>query len=226
MITFGNIGVLGSGPMGRGFAILLSRAGYDITIGTRHPGTPELADLVHAKVRVSTFRDAAASDIVFLAVVHGAAKELVSSLETELTGKILVSCINAWRPEDYASAGLSSSLTEGSWMAGLIPKTIVVRAFSHINQQYLVPKAITEPGKWAVSYATDDVTSAAAVEDLIRTMGYVPYLVGTLADSAALDYGDALSDLLLTPDEMWAILTRSTNYYRAGAHFGQRPLAN
>lgn len=204
------IGVLGSGPMGRGFAALLARAGYEVTLGTCHPEAPELTELPSG-VRVSSFPEAAAGDIVFIAVAHAAARDLVTSLAPHLAGKTLISSNNAWIPADYAAAGLSSSLTEGSWMARLLPDTNVARAFSHINQRYLVPKAIAEPGKWAVSCATDDVASAATVEDLIRAMGYVPYLLGTLADSAPLDYHGVLSDRLLTPEQMRAALNHSAD---------------
>ena len=202
------VGVLGSGPMGRGFATLLSRAGYEVTLGTRRPEAPELAE-VPAAVRISSFPEATAGAVVFIAVAHGAARALLTSLEPGLDGKTLISSNNAWIPADYAAAGLSASLTEGSWMAGFLPGTTVVRAFSHIDQDYLVTKASTEPGRWAVSYATDHITAAATVEDLIRDMGYVPYLIGTLAESAPLDYDGVLSHRLLTPQEMQTLLNRS-----------------
>src|SRR5208282_3618231 len=107
---------------------------------------PELTELPSG-VRVSSFSEAATGDIVFIAVVHAAARDLVTSLAPRLAGKTLISSNNAWIPADYAAAGLSSSLTEGSWMAGLLPDTNVARAFSHIDQRYLVAKAIAEPGK-------------------------------------------------------------------------------
>jgi len=204
----GTIGVLGSGPMGRGFATLLSRAGYEVTLGTRRAGAPELAGLPPA-VLVSSFAEAAAGEVVFVAVAHAAARALLTSLAPELAGKTLISSNNAWIRADYAAAGLSASLTEGSWMGGFLPGTSVARAFSHIDQGYLVTKAVAEPGKWAVSYATDDIASAATVEDLIRDMGYVPYLIGTLAQSAPLDYDGVLSHRLLTPQEMQTALSRS-----------------
>jgi predicted dinucleotide-binding enzyme len=202
------IGVLGSGPMGRGFATLLCHAGYEVTLGTRRPAARELAGLPPG-VRVASFGEAAAGEVVFVAVAHAAARSLLTSLARELAGKTLISSNNAWIAADYASAGLSSSLTEGSWMAGFLPDTSVARAFSHIDQGYLVTKATTEPGKWAVSFATDDIASAATVEDLIRDMGYVPYLIGTLAQSAPLDYEGELSHRLLTPREMQTVLNRS-----------------
>jgi len=112
---------------------------------------------------------------------------VLASLATELAGKILISSNNAWIPEDYEAAGLSPSLTEGTWMAALVPGMTIVRAFSHIDWQYLAPKATTEPG----IYAADKM-----VEELIADMGYVPYRIGTLAESAVLDFDGTLSHFL------------------------------
>ena len=200
------IGVLGSGPVGRGFARLLEHAGYDVTLGTRRPTAPALAGLP-ARVRVSEFREAAQSDVIFLAVVHLASRELVTSLADELAGKILIDADNAWIPAHYQAAGLSATLTEGSWLAHLLPRTIVARAFSHIDAPYLVPRGLEEPGTWAVSYAVDDLHAAGIIEQLIRDMGYIPYPVGTLEQSGVLDFDGALSGQLLTPGEMRAALS-------------------
>jgi predicted dinucleotide-binding enzyme len=199
------IGVLGSGPMGRGFAELLSRAGYQVTLGTSRPTASALAALPDA-VRIGTFREAAAGDVVFIAIVHGATRRLLTDLKSELAGKVLVSCNNAWLAQDYDAAGLSASLTEGSWMASLVPDSTVVRAFTHIDWPYLVPKATDEPGTYAVSYATDDADADAAIRRLITDMGYVPYSLGTLAESADLDVNGALWHFLFTPAQMRATL--------------------
>lgn len=205
------IGVIGSGPMARGFATLLAEAGYDVTLGTRRSGAPELADLPPS-VTVGSFRDAADhGDVVFIAIVHSAAKNLLTELADVLAGKTLVSSNNAWLPEDYEAAGLSDELTEGSWMAAIVPSTNVVRAFSHMDWQYLVPKS-THPGTYAVSYAVDDPDSEATVTRLITDMGFVPYRVGTLAESAPLDVDGALWHYLFTPEQMQATLTGTLTY--------------
>jgi hypothetical protein len=74
-------------------------------------------------------------------------------------------------------------------MAALVPGMTIVQAFSHIDWQYLTPKATTEPG----IYAADDPAADKMVEELIADMGYVPYRIGTLAESAVLDFDGALS---------------------------------
>ena len=199
------VGVLGSGPVGRGVATLLARAGYKVTLGTRHPDSLVLVELP-ITVTIGSFDEAAEADVVFLAVVHSASRALVESLAERLAGKILVDADNEWARWHYAATGLSDSLTEGSWMASLLPGSAVVRAFSHIDWDLLVTRATDEPGVWAVGYASDDDHVDRLVETLIRDMGYVPVKVGSLAESAPIDPGGVLWPRMLTPDAMRALL--------------------
>jgi predicted dinucleotide-binding enzyme len=202
---FPSIGVLGSGPVGRGVAALLARAGYKVTLGTRHPDALALSELP-STVTIGTFDEAANAGVVFLAVVHSASSELVKSLEKQLIGKILIDADNAWARQHYAATGLSDSLTEGSWMATLLPDSCVVRAFSHIDWDLLVTRATDEPGRWAAGYASDGGDVDKVVEVLIWDMGYVPVKVGSLAESASIDPGGVLWPRILTPDAMRALL--------------------
>ena len=206
-----SIGVIGSGPMGRGFATLLARAGYEVTLGTRRVDAPELDDLRNT-VSIGSFRDAAESgDVVFIAIVHSATEDLLTDLAEPLAGKTLISSNNAWIPEHYEAAGLSDSLTEGSWMAAILPRTHVVRAFSHMDWQYLVARS-THPATYAVSYAVDDPRSEAVAVALIDDMGFSPYRIGMLAESAPLDVDGALWHYLFTPDQMRTTLAGTLTY--------------
>jgi predicted dinucleotide-binding enzyme len=197
--------------MGRGFATLLAQAGYTVTLGTRRPGAPELLELPET-VTVGTFRDAAErGDVVFIAIVHSATRHLLTELRDVLAGKTLISSNNAWIPEDYEAAGLSESLTEGSWMASIVPATHVVRAFTHMDWQYLVSKH-SQPPTYAVSYAVDDPGSEATVVQLISDMGFEPFRIGTHAESAPLDVDGALWHYLFTPEQMRTTLAGTLTY--------------
>jgi hypothetical protein len=91
-------------------------------------------------------------------------------------------------------------------MAGLLPDTLVTRAFSHLDWDKLVPAATHQPDVWAVGSAADDDSAALQPEQLIRDMRYLPYRVGRLADSAALDVGGILWPGMFTPAAMAALL--------------------
>ena len=106
-----SVGVIGSGPVGRGIATLLDRAGYTVTLGTGHPRARTLSDLP-SEVTVGSFADAARADSVFVAVAHGAAVEVLAPLKSDLTGKVVIDTMNAWIAQDYHAAGLSDTLTK------------------------------------------------------------------------------------------------------------------
>lgn len=202
-----SVGLVGSGPVALGLATLLTRAGYRATVGTRHPEARKLASLP-AGVTVGDFRDAALRDIVVISVRHAGGRIVVPELRHELTGKVVVDTMNAWIREDYVAAGFSDELTEGTWLARLIPNSKVARAYSHIDGDLLVPRATEQPGVWAAGYAADDAEAVKTVEQLIRDSGYVPVRIGTLAQSAPLDPGGALWARMFTPQQMRHELAR------------------
>jgi len=203
-----SIGIIGAGPVGRGIAALLDRAGYAVAVGTRHPeaarrhGLPEGVD-------VGTLQHAARADVVVMTTRHPAAPAVLSLLRRELTGKVLIDTMNAWIFRDYVAAGLSDSLTEGSWLARQVPECMVARAFSHIDCDVLVSRPVAEPGRWAVAYAADAEPAARIAERLITDTGYVPVRVGTLAESAPLDVGGVLWPYMFTPGDMRDVLATS-----------------
>jgi predicted dinucleotide-binding enzyme len=192
---------MGTGPVGQGIAILLERAGYSVTVGTRDPRSRKTAQLPKA-IKVGTFAAAASADLVFLSVLHSASHDLVLSLVEALEGKVLVDTDNAWIRSHYIAAGLSDEITEGLWMSRLLPKTIIARALSHVNWDVLVSAATESPGYWATGYAIDDPSGHPEVEAVIRDMGYEPVLVGGLAESSELDVGGALWSRMFTPRAM------------------------
>lgn len=200
------IGVLGAGPVGLGLAALLQDAGYAVTVGTRRPErsrpSPFASDLKPYEV-------AARMDVVVLAVVHNASKPLVAALEDTLAGKVVIDTDNAWIPAHRAAAGLSSTLTEGTWMSRLLPRSRVVRAFSHIDADKLVPFATAEPGVWAAAFAAEDREAAALTADLIHATGYAPVFLGALADSASIDPGGVLWSRMARPRDVARLLGRA-----------------
>jgi predicted dinucleotide-binding enzyme len=199
-----SVGVLGSGPVGRGLATLAAGAGYRVHLGTRRPAATKLSELP-LSVSVGSFEEAGACDVVFLAVVHRASRDLVTRLESTLAGRIVIDADNAWLPGDREAAGLSTDLTEGRWMSELLPDSRIVRAFSHVDWDLLVPSGLDTPGTYAAPYTVDDVDVGLAVEPLVFDMGYVPIRIGDL-DDPAIDIGGALWPGRFTVEEMRAVL--------------------
>ena len=194
------IGVIGSGPVGRGIATLLQRAGDDVLLATRRTQAPELRELPSA-VAIGSAQEATACEVVVLAVLHSAARDLLARLEPGLAGKVVIDTMNPWLPRAREVAGMQPGETEGTWLARRLPRSHVARAFSHIDWDLLIPAAT---GEWAAGYAADQPATSAHAEALIARTGYTPVRVGDLAGSAALDPGGRFFGRMLTPADMLA----------------------
>nr|WP_307334314.1 nuclear transport factor 2 family protein [Microbacterium sp. SORGH_AS_1204] len=109
--------------------------------------------------------------------------------------------------EGRAASALEDGLTEGQWLARLLPGAVVVRAFSHIQDELLVSRARKTPGVWAVAYATDATAERSRIEQVIADTGYAPVFAGSLAQSSILDPGGAAFPRLLTRAELRGLVT-------------------
>ena len=198
------IGVLGSGPIGSGLATLLAGAGHDVVQSSRTPADGHVAGAI---ATVSLAEAAGHGEVVFVAVAHEAVRSVLDPLRLELSGKVVVDVTN---PFALQGGRIVSShpggLSQGMWLAALLPEARIVRAFSHIQDELLVSRARRQPGLWAVAVAGDDSAAVQAVEGLVRGVGYEPVCVGGLADSAVLDPGGALFPHMFTPADMRAVL--------------------
>src|SRR4051812_25294049 len=194
-------GIIGAGPISRAMATLWVRAGHRVRVGSAYPEAAR-AHGMPPGVHVGGLRHAAAADVVVIAIRHRMAPAVLATLRDELAGKVVIDTMNPGILRDYLAAGLSRAVTEGSRLARLLPDAEVARAFSHLDPEVLVPRAPAEPGRWAIGFAADAPRAGDVAARLITDAGYVPVRVGTLAESAPLDYGGALWPYMFTPEDM------------------------
>jgi NADPH-dependent F420 reductase len=97
--TIGIIG--GTGLQGRGLGYRFARAGHNVILGSRAEVRASQAAIEVAKsagrglLRGTHNRTAAeAADLVLLAIPFEGHDELVSELAPQLTGKVVISCVN------------------------------------------------------------------------------------------------------------------------------------
>lgn len=201
------IGVVGAGPIGQGLATLWAQAGHTVHLGVRSSEAAHRVS-VPANVRIVSFEDAARLDTVVLAVRHSVAQRVVSRLGPLLRGTLVLDPMNAVGIRDGAVvSALPEGLTEGQWLAELLPDSMVVRAFSHIQEELLVPRPHKNPGVWAVGYATDVLEERPRIERLLGATGYAPVFVGPLSESSLLDPGGAAFPHLLTVGDLERLVT-------------------
>lgn len=189
------VGIVGAGPIGQGLAQLWGGAGRQVTLGarSRRPGG------ALPGVSLGSFEDAASRDVVVLAVPGAVAEAVVARLASRLAGKPVLSVMNMLELRDGVPvSALPGEVSEGSWLARLLPDSVVVRAFTHIQDELLVSRARRQPGLWAVAFAMDDDASRPEIQTLLADTGYVPVFVGDLAGSAVLDAGGPFFPRMLT----------------------------
>ncbi|HEV3187023.1 MAG TPA: NADPH-dependent F420 reductase [Acidimicrobiales bacterium] len=136
MTTVGILG--GTGPAGRGVAIRLASAGYDVVIGSRDEArAQETASTLRARgdgsVRGATNESAAACDFVVVATPWDSAVATVSALKDSLANKTVISMVNALAREGKELVPLYPP--RGSMAAQLafaLPASTIVGAFHHL----------------------------------------------------------------------------------------------
>ncbi len=136
------IGILGgTGEQGRGLARRFAMAGNPVIIGSRsHDRAGGVAREIGHGVRGLANRDAARqAELVIAAVPWEGHGELLSGLAAELTGKVVVDCVNPLGFDQRGAYPLP--VAEGSaaeQAAALLPHSMVVAAFHHISAVLLL----------------------------------------------------------------------------------------
>ncbi len=131
----------GTGEQGRGLAKRLAAAGQRVIIGSRSSErAEEIAAGLSGDVRGATNAQAAREgEIVIIAVPWDGHRELLASLAEELSGRIVVDCVN---PLGFDKQGaFALDVPEGSaaqQAAQVLPDSRVVAAFHHISAVLLL----------------------------------------------------------------------------------------
>ncbi len=142
-----NVSVLGgTGEQGRGLAQRLARAGQSVMIGSRSADRAQsIAAEIGSGVAGGSNEDAARfGDIVIVAVPWDGHRELLESLASDLSGKIVVDCVN---PLGFDKQGaFALCVDEGSaaqQAASVLPDSSVVAAFHHISAVLLLDDSVS-----------------------------------------------------------------------------------
>ena len=131
------VGVLGgTGPQGKGLAYRLAQAGQKVIIGSRAAERAQAAaeELGHGVEGADNAETARRSDIVIVAVPWDGHGKTLESLREELTGKLVVDCVNPLgfdKKGAYALKPEEGSAAEQA--AALLPDSRVTAAFHHLS---------------------------------------------------------------------------------------------
>lgn len=201
-----HISIIGAGKIGLALATLWVHKSHSVCLGSRNPEKlqSELSK-IDLQATVKSVKEAAAeNDIIVLAVPYSAVQEVITQITDEVEGKIIIDATNPFglSPDGHVISTLGPNITAGAYMARLLPKSSVVRAFTHIPYELLVSRGTKQPGFFATAIAGDNHSAKLLVSELVNEAGFVPVDIGTLTESAPLDPGGVLFAYVLTPADM------------------------
>jgi hypothetical protein len=187
-----NVGILGSGDVGKTLAAGFQKHGHDIAIGTR---TPEKLDEWAQELmlnRVCSFREAAEfGDIVVLAVKGQAAADVVRHVGADsLAGKTVIDVTNPISDKPPKNGVLDFFTSyDSSLMERLqeeFPKTSFVKAFNSVGASCMVDPAFEE-GQPTMFICGNDRKSKVTVGMILEEFGWGVADMGTAEAARAIE---------------------------------------
>ena len=177
MTTYDIAVIGGTGPQGKGLAYRWARHGHRLVLGSRvaERATQAAAEITSrvpfAHVSGAANADAAAgADVVVLAVPYDGHDELVTSLGDQLTGKVVISCVNPLGFDKQGPYGLDvSGGSAAETAAALVPTARVVGAFHHVSAPALWGEAEYLDHEDVLVCGDDEDAKAVAI-DLARAV--------------------------------------------------------
>lgn len=172
------IGIFGAtGPAGRGLAARLASVGHDVVVGSRDPQRAKgIVEDLRARWgdRVATLEsghneDAAACDVVVIAVPWKAAAETAARYADQLAGKVVISMANGLEKEgDRFRAVLPDEGSVALAVQAAAPEAKVATTFHHVPAAVFAD--LDSDMEDDVVVATDDPNARDTVFELVDSL--------------------------------------------------------
>jgi len=175
-----SVGIIGAGRIGRAMAQIAHRAGRPVVI-TNRTGPQSLALVVQELgdgVSAGTVAEAAAADIVVLAVMWPDVPQAVEGLEWE--GRILIDPTNDFDPSDL------NGRTSSEVVANRVAPARVVKAANTLGAAVLASDPREAGGQRVMFLSGDDADAKAEVGRLFEEAGFFVVDLGTLREGGQL----------------------------------------
>lgn len=191
-----NIGILGSGDVGRRLGDGLIALGHKVKIGTREPGKPDLQQWINnhgqEKAAAGTFAEAASfgDELIFLATLWDGAPNAIKMANVKsFTGKIVIDVTN---PLDF-SKGMPPRLavghtdSAGETVQRLLPESKIVKALNTVgNLQMINPDFQGGPPTMFVCGNDKDAKKTVA-DSILTPFGWETIDIGGIEGSRLLE---------------------------------------
>jgi 8-hydroxy-5-deazaflavin:NADPH oxidoreductase len=170
-----SVGIIGAGRLGQAMAQVAIRAGRAVVIANSR-GPESLAPVVSALgdgVSAGTPREAAAADIVVLAVPWDRVRDALAGLEWN--GQTVIDATNDW------NSGDDQARTSSEVVADLVPGAHVVKAANTLGAEVLGSDPREAGGRRVIFISGDNADAKAEVAALFENAGFAAIDLGGLA---------------------------------------------
>lgn len=176
-----SIGIIGAGNIGSAFARALARnAMGGVIANSRGPATlGALADELAPYIRAADISEAAAADIVLVAVPWSRLPKALADLP-DWGGRVVIDANNPIEAPLFKPATLNGRLSTEVF-EDLVPGARVVKAFNHLRPELLSGDPRAEGGRRVLFYSGDDAQAKAQVAGLIDRLGFTGIDLGPIA---------------------------------------------
>jgi predicted dinucleotide-binding enzyme len=181
-----SIGIIGAGNIGQAFARALAKNGIGATLSnSRGPDSlREIAAAIGPAIKAGTREEAAAKDIVLVAVNWRGVAAALAGLP-DFGGRIVIDANNSTEPPLFTPADLQGR-TSSAIVADLVPGARAVKAFNHLFAALLEGDPRAEGGRRVLFYSGDDKAAKTEVAALIDQLGFFGIDLGPLSVGAEL----------------------------------------
>ena len=177
-------GIIGAGNIGQAVARHAVAAGHDVIISSRRGGESLAEAAAAVGATPGTVAEAAACELVLLAVPWRAVGDALAGLTWD--GQVLIDATNAFvsfspmQVEDFGDG------TSSERVASLAPGAHVVKAFNTLYARMIAADPRHAEGRQLVFYAGDDAGAKARFAEVVEGFGFATLDVGTLHDGGRL----------------------------------------
>jgi predicted dinucleotide-binding enzyme len=173
-----SVGIIGAGRIGQAMAQIARRAGRQVVISNSR-GPQSLTSLVQELgdgVSAGTVKDAAAADIVVLAVMWPQVPQAVDGVEWE--GRIVIDPTNDFDPSDL------DGRTSSEVVSDLVAPARVVKAGNTLGAAVLGSDPNQAGGQRVIFVSGDDADAKSAVVTLFEDAGFFVLDLGGLREGS------------------------------------------
>ena len=175
--------IIGAGRIGQALAKAFARKDIAVSLASRTPPA-QLAELTRSlgtQVTPVSLSDAVTADTILLAIPFWAHRE-VAQILPDWTGKTLIDVSNAHGVDPSELGGLPSSAVVANAFAG----AQLVKGFNHLVASVLAQDPAVPGGRRVVFLSSDHPPASERVRHLAERLGFVPVVLGGLAEGGLL----------------------------------------